>query len=284
MTRGNEMLESSAVQPRGLVVKRLNIVGEDHEESRDRRILERQFSAATTLSANYWQEAEFLDLNQAVGSRKPRSGPARSAGADLMEFRAVHGAALLLGAYEKMTKKAQEVVEKPTEAAVQGFIDVQIPEFVAIRDNINRRWRPSETDAVNQAVQAVYDTAQRVYQSYLNGVNGAAADKKLANTKILADNATILRSLVPPMAKAVGFPDPPDNDAAVLAKNMREERSKFMGLAAGLSKVTGVWKVGDLHIVDLLSGAVKIDTSRINIVTKETFNTELKAWQARLPK
>jgi hypothetical protein len=267
-----------------LVVERLNVVGENHEESRDRRVLERQFSAATTLSVNYWQEAEFLDLNHPVGNRKPRAGQAGGAGADLMEFRAVHGAALLLGAYEKMTKKAQEVVSNPTGAAVQSFIDVQIPAFVAIRDNINRRWRPSETDAVNQAVQVVYDTAQRVCQTYLNGINGATADKKLANTKILADNATILRSLVPAMAKAVGFPAPPDNDAAVLAQNMRTERSKFMGLAAGLSKETGVWKVGELHIVDLLSGDVKIDKSRINIVTQDTFNTELKAWQARLAK
>jgi hypothetical protein len=268
----------------GLIVERLNIVGEDHEESRDRRVLERQFSAATTLSVNYWQEAEFLDLNHPVGSRKPRGAQARSAGADLMEFRAVHGAALLLVAYEKMTKRAQEVVANPTGAAVQNFIDVQIPEFIAMRDNINRRWRPSETDAVNQAVQVVYTTAQRVCQAYLNGINGATADKKLADTKILADNATILRSLVPPMAKAVGFDPPLDNNAAALAQTMREERSKFMGLAAGQSKETGVWKVGELHIVDLLSDAVKIDTSRINIVTQNTFNTELKAWQARLTK
>jgi hypothetical protein len=275
------MLDRSVVRPRGVVDKRLNIVGEDHEESRNRRVLERQFSAATTLSANYWQEVEFLDLHQPVSGRKPRVGQAGSAGADLMEFRAVHGATLLLGAYEKMTKTAQEVVSNPTGAAVQSFIDVQIPAFVALRDNINRRWRPSETDAVNQAVQVVYDTAQRVCQTYLNGINGATAAKKLANTRILADNATILRSLVPAMAKAVGFSVPPDNDAAVLAQNMRTERSKFMGLAAGLSKETGVWKVGELHIVDLLSGALKIDTSRINIVTQDTFNTELKAWQAR---
>ena len=50
--------------PTGLkeVFVSIEVADDEHEESRDRRILERQFSAATTLSANYWQEAEFLDL------------------------------------------------------------------------------------------------------------------------------------------------------------------------------------------------------------------------------
>jgi hypothetical protein len=281
------MLDSSrsgVVQPRTLVTDKLNIVGENHTESSDRRILEREFAAATTLSANYWTEAEFLDLPQVVGSRKAHGGPAQSTGADLMEFRAVHGAALLIGSYEVLAKKAGDVVTNPTEVAFNEFVTARIPEFLAFRDKLNARWRPTATDAVNQAVQTVYTNVDRVCQTYLKAIAGAPPEKRLSSTKILAGNTTVLRVFVPPLAKAVGSAMPPDNDAAVLAKAMGEERSKYMGLAAGLSKETGVWKVGDLHIADLCNGSVKIDTSRINVMTRADFNAELKTWRVRVGK
>jgi hypothetical protein len=65
---------------------------------------------------------------------------------------------------------------------------------------------------------------------------------------------------------------------------MRVQRSKSMGLAAGYSTRTGVWKVGDFHVADLTNGTVKIVTTRpINIVTREAFNTEFEAWKLRKP-
>src|SRR5689334_17517925 len=98
---GNKMLGSNfgsgQPQQRTLVSGKLNVVGETHNESDLVRPAEMLFALAKTGSANYWTEAEFLDLYQPVGSRAGRGGQeqAEAAQADLL-YRAAHCAALVI--------------------------------------------------------------------------------------------------------------------------------------------------------------------------------------------
>lgn len=103
---------SPVVLQRALVANKLNVVGETHTESDVRRPVEKAFSKAMTGSDNYWTEAEFPDLHMAVSGRRARAQaqPGRDANADLMEFRAAHAAAMLIGQYEKTAQAAGALV------------------------------------------------------------------------------------------------------------------------------------------------------------------------------
>ncbi|HEX4830532.1 MAG TPA: hypothetical protein VH478_05505 [Trebonia sp.] len=54
-----------------------------------------------------------------------------------------------------------------------------------------------------------------------------------------------------------------------------------MGLA-GMSSLTGVWKIGNGHVEDLFNGVAKVDMSRANFVTRDDFEAELGAWRLGL--
>src|SRR4051794_17188853 len=145
-----------------LVDKKLNIVGETHTESDVRRDAEKQFCLAKTGSANYWTEAAFPDLPEG-GQQQAQGDPA----ADLMEFRATHGAAMLIAAFDKLGDEAVTVSTTPVKsaaAAVAAF-EEKVRKFMLVRDRIDRSWRPS-SEAVNKAVRAVYDNVERACQAY----------------------------------------------------------------------------------------------------------------------
>jgi hypothetical protein len=133
-------------------------------------------------------------------------------------------------------------------------------------------------DDVWQRLEALPDP--RAPQGLIYPLSALVAAALCAMTATGHDRLTAitLRTLVPALEKVVGAPASPDRDAGALARYMRLQRSSFMGSAAGLSKQTGVWKIGDLHVADLMDGTVKVDTSRMNLVRKEDFDVEIEAW------
>ena len=291
MTSPNTLMSATnAVQPprRTLVRDMLNVVGETHTESNSRRAAEQRFAFEKTDSHNYWTEADFPDLHQKLGIRSVRGGQGESQGnpaADLMEFRAAHSAAMLIVRFEELAGEALRVAATtPSESAtraVLAFIDVNFRSFIQFRDRLNRSWRTTGSPEVNAAVSAVYEKVESVGKTYLAAFRDAPLDQRLKATKVLAGNCDALRGLVPPLAKAaVGEYPPADSNAAALAREMRTERSKYMGLAAVFMKQErGVWKIGNLHVADLTDGTVKVDVSQFNLVSKEDFNQEFEAWR-----
>ncbi|MCO6008491.1 hypothetical protein NE236_26290 [Actinoallomurus purpureus] len=255
---------------------KLNIAGETHTESDARRALERQFCSAKTGSADYWTENDFPDLPLG-GQQQAHAEP----GADLMEYRATHGAAMLIVKFDKLGDEAINVSATPVNSAATaiGAFNTEVQELMQFRDRVDRSWRPS-SDAVNRAVQAVYDNVESAYQAYDAALRNAPAQQQLKAVRDFANSRIGLRDLVPALADAAGARLADKRDAAELAKFMRRQRSTFMGLGAVFSKrKAGVWKVGDGHIQDLTDGTSKIDRSRINIITKKEFNEELAAWR-----
>ncbi|MET0236394.1 MAG: hypothetical protein ABW224_17230 [Kibdelosporangium sp.] len=247
-------------------------MGEDHAESKLRRDAERKFCLAKTGSADYWTEAEFPDLPK-DGHQQAHGDPA----ADLMEFRATHGAAMLIAAIDRLGDEAVGVSATSASSAgpVVTAFDVKVKKLMLTRDRIDRSWRPSSPD-VNLAVQAVYDSVESAFQAYNTAFLNAPPAKQLKAILDFGNSRVALRDKVPALADAVGAVVANKRDAAELAKYMRTQRSTFMGLGAIFSKrKAGVWKVGDLHITDLTSGSSNVDQSRINIVSQDDFNHAL---------
>lgn len=266
--------------PSILVRGKLNLVGEYHSESDERRKWEKAFAKQETGSDNYWIEDNFPDLHQKVGIREKRGGQEQAKGADLMEFRAVHAASMLIGAFEQLAGQASEVAKTPAPSAkamVYTFLNEKIRNFKDVEKRIKNTWQPTESADVNTAVNALFTYVENARATYLAALRDAPPEQLLQATKDLADKSNALRDLLPPLVKAVGAPK--SADFATLAHDMRVERSTFMGLGAVWSKQVGVWKVGDFHIKDLTDGTVKIDASRINIVSREAFNQAFEPWK-----
>ena len=264
---------------------KLNVVGESHRESEARRATEKYFLLDRFNLSGYWTESEFPELVTTVGSRKARSGTQnRTPEADMMEFRATHSATLVIAGFERLARSAEAaaaVSPNQAKAAVAGFIRKDLEDFKQLRERLNSSWRTTATPEVDQAVLEVYGATARVYKEYLDGL-GAQPDQMLRATQTLAGHRKTFQDYVPKLEKATGYTSD-DGTAASLAFNMRRARSTYMGLAAEAaasktSKITGVWKVGDFHVRDLLDGTAKVQIRNVNLVTKQDFNAALEAW------
>jgi hypothetical protein len=267
-----------------LVSGKLNVVGEDHAESDPRRRLERLFCLDQTQNNNYWTEAEFLDLHEQVGIRGNRSGPVqppqRNASADLMEYRAVHGVAMLIKKFDELADAAGNAAASGDRTAVFAFVQVNLRSFRKDQKRVVNTWTPTASGDVNTAVQNVYDNINALLAKYVQVMRLALAknsvDIQLKATQVLANGRTAIDALLDPLLQAVGVPKA--SNAGELAGEMRKQRSLAMGLATYTTRI-GVWKIGDGHIQDLLDGTAKVDMSRANFVTRDEFNTAFDAWK-----
>jgi hypothetical protein len=272
---------------RVLVRSQLNVVGETHAESNARRDLEKKFIKEVINSDNYWTEGKFPDLPTKLGTRGVRDASAATGIADLMEYRAAFGAAFLIGSYETMATAAARVAPglgQTKEEAVLAFISGPFLKFVKTRKRLEGTWEATSTKELDDAVKAAYDLVDRIIAAYPAKLRSVRPDqdKMLEATLTLGSSVKGMRTFVPSLEKAVGMQPSPDRSPADLAQAMRVARSAFMGLAGGFSSQKGVWKVGDGHITDLLTGAAKVDMSRANYVSKDDFNDLFEAWQLGL--
>lgn len=262
----------------------LNVVGEDHAESGERRRLEKLFVQDMTGSSSYWTEADFPDLHREIPGRKKKggTGQAKDPGADLMEYRAVHGVAMLIGAFDRLCDKAGEVAGSgnPTEAL--AFSKVNLLKFNKVKKRIQSTWEPTNSTDVNAAVQKVYDDINKVLTTYVSVMEKAEQKNATAYlvkaTQALAGSRGDIDALLPPLRDAVGAPD--TDDPSALAHDMRMQRSTWMGLATYGTRQRGVWKIGDGHIDDLKNQQVRVDLSKANFVTRSEFNQAFNAWKA----
>jgi hypothetical protein len=239
--------------------------------------------AATLAQYKRWQ------IGTKTGTGVPEQAKG-SAAADLMVFRAAFAAAYLMARFDELADAADRVAAaqpQSADAAFRKFVDENFRNFVDIRNRLTNTWEAPKSGPVDPAiaavftnVQAVFTNAQAAIKTFVTTPPQGTIDVKLAATKALARSRVAFGALLGPLAKAAGVTSPNDSSAAVMAQYLREQRSRFMGLAAGWSKEIGVWKIGDLHVDDLKEGGpAKVDASRINLISEEDFYAEFTAWQ-----
>jgi hypothetical protein len=277
----------------------LNVVGELHTESGARRDLEKEFISSTLgPDAGYWTEADFPaeDWQPTSMSRVPRQrgADATQPAADLMEFRGAHGTAILIGDFTRLCDEATRVGADGASGtpAIAAFLQENLRAFVNRKKRVQSTWTATATDElpesgrdqfvkVNEAVEAVYAAIDGALQQLVTQMKSAMASgsvqEQRAALQALGASRDAVAGLAQPLAAAVGSSD--TTEASELSADMRLERSKYMALAAQMSNLKGVWKVGDGHVSDLIEGRVNVETSRANIVSRETFNKEFDDWK-----
>ncbi|MDN5797849.1 MAG: hypothetical protein L0H79_19175 [Intrasporangium sp.] len=274
------------VLQRALVADKLNVVGETHTESDSRRPAEKAFGQAKTGSANYWTEAEFPDLHMAVSGRKARgqAQPQGDARADLMEYRAIHAAALLVGQYERTAQAARALADSPAMTApsegnalppaLRTFLDVDFRKLVKYKERVKKAWTATQSQGVNDAVQRVFEYVEKIAKMFMDTMKTVSERRKAL--LFLLGAADLLKQHAAPLAAAGGVPG-----STNVAQDMRIARSRSMGLAAEFSSQKGVWKVGDLHVADVLDGTTQTRQVKANYERKDAFNTALATWEAQ---
>lgn len=264
----------------------LNVVGESHNQSGARRALEKEFVFEKTGSRNYWTEYEFPDMQTEVGTRDKQEQDEED-GADLMEYRAAHGASLLIKESETLAATARKIsglkVDQLTPDKTVVFnklvtkFDTSIEDFHQLANRVERSLTTTGTPEVNRVIEAIFQRVQNTCRQYVSAARGNPGELKTAALSV----ATLLDDLPkvrPALEKAVGVSSPSGGKKTTLEDKMRTQRSSFMGLATVFSQQVGVWKVGNAHVDDLLSGRSKVDMSKANFVTKEAFNDEFDDW------
>lgn len=258
-----------------LVTNQLNLVGEYHDESDARRTTEQAFCKERSGSPNYWLEDDFPDL-KSFAAQSNVGAPV----ADLMEYRAAHGTAMLLIGFDRLADQAVNLAAPGADQSGAAAFNTQFQELEELQDYVSGTWERSTAPSVGIAVQTAYKmvgSACEPYKIALGRGDGqherAAALLKLVNSrpgvldtvKLLADKTG---------AKLTDYRDPRQ-----LEDWLCMQRSRFMGLAAVISfKARGVWKIGNQHITDLKKGST-VDVSKFHIVTRDEFNAEFTAWQ-----
>lgn len=280
----------------------LYIVAEDHAESDPRREEEKRFLGTMTGSANYWEEDEFPGLGAGI--------------ADKMEVRALHSAALLIAYFQVMADDASKLlqgwppppppapIQAPTRAvlrkeplvqdrakageAMKRAIQMDASQVAFtrfVRDDLaqamwywrylSRVWTQTTDPDVNMVAQAAFDNVEGAFNQFFDSLRKA--------TETLAGNSDARKARVSMLKTIIekgGLDGADPEDPHAVAGLLRKKRSDLMAVAAAKSVQAGVWKIGYLHVADILNGDTDLRAS-LHIVSRANFNQQFEAWRAQ---
>jgi len=279
----------------------LYIVAENHAESDLRREEEKRFLRTMTGSANYWEEDEFPGLGGGI--------------ADKMEVRALHSAALLIAYFQVMADEATKLLQgwpPPASAPVQApsrailrkeplvqdrtkageamkranqmagnqvaftrFVHDDLAQTMWYWRYLSRVWTQTTDPDVNAVAQAAFDNVESAFNQFFDSLR-KATDTLAGNSDARDARVSLLKTIV---AKGgLDGADPADPHA--VADLLRKKRSDLMGATAVQSPQAGAWKIGSLHVADILNGNADI-RANLHIVSRVNFNQQFEAWQAQ---
>ncbi|MCE0537541.1 hypothetical protein LWF15_18800 [Kineosporia rhizophila] len=248
-------------RPPAILKDRLNVVGERHTESDLRREAERAYTTKIFGPDRYWQEYEFPD--RLAASQQGQQWPTKEL-ADFMDLRALFGTAFALSFYEPLARTAAAApkagVGSPLNA-VLADIETKLADLEGARKRTRSGWRNPETSAVQKAV----DLASARLDALLNGYRTAAKDQtpgwiprriqaaeKLALGQAVIDQCLDSLAAEEKITLAAG-----PGKGTQLWNLLSDRRSLMMVAATQLSPIPGIWKIGDRHVQDILTGKVK---------------------------
>jgi hypothetical protein len=279
----------------------LYIVAEDHAESDPRREEEKRFLRSITGSANYWEEDELPGLEAGI--------------ADKMEVRALHSAALLIAYFQVMADEASKLLQgwpPPASAPVQAPSRAILRKEPVVQDRtiageamkranqmdgnqvaftrfvrddlaqamwywryLSRVWTQTADPDVNTVAQAAFDNVESAFNQFFDSLR-KATETLAGNSSARDARVSLLKTIV---AKGGLDGADPGNPRAV-ADLLRKKRSDLMGATAAKSRQAGAWKIGYLHVADILNGNADI-RANLHIVSRVNFNQQFEAWRAQ---
>jgi hypothetical protein len=266
---------TASIQRLALSSSKLNVAGESHPESGPRRNVEREYATDNGVK-DYWREGEFTyqpDVWFFQTSKK------------------THGDPYLLRAEHLLAMLDDKHGGKLLSKLAIGDTTIFQPNGTM---SLARAWAwyaNKLADAVDEVQIAIvsasrsdgeHEDAQLVKD--IHGDLGVFAGVvKASNAEADTDviKSTALAFIVRIKALRKKF----TKNLLDLNKNRSEEqiskaRSDAMLKAAEESGSSGLWKIGDDHIADIVRGAPK-ETGRYRVMTKKEFNADFEKWKAK---
>lgn len=251
----SKVVGDDTAQLKPLSNSKLNVVGEDHNESNERRQEERQFTTDKT-GGTYWEENEF-QVTMANGDQTD---------ADPLTYRLIHTLQNIARLTKHLNKFGTEEgaidLAKNIHGKVEGLITLAetqwgrlegvpytgdlTPDEVATRDKLFKE-RMSKLALCKTALVALKDGQQletKVIKAHVENIKGY--NDHMANVMSVGE-VTVLRS------------------------------QAMHDAAQGAANTSGVWKIGEDHVSDITDILAKTQgTADYNLLTQSEFNDELK--------
>lgn len=243
---------------------KLNVVGENHRESHNRRDSEKaMLKEKYEFSENkYWTENE---LNYSVEG-ETRYG-------DDLWLLVAQSASMLL---DRILWLKDEV-----DDAIFDWVDNQVIESmediyeevkqldIAVASLADSPQGQKYKALIAQAKNIVKDLPKKV-DHYALDIEEEDLPKHLGE---LLESIKVWKIPVTEMLKRMNYN--PIDKPQELTDQIKESRSLYMYMAGEESNETGVWKVGEGHVQDMKGLA----SDKTSLTTREEFNTEYEAWE-----
>lgn len=304
---GAQLQQPATTIQRRIDPNKLNIVGEHHDESGDRRADEKAMVLDHLQFPHYWEENEFAFTDATDGGTDTKHGDSLT----LLVLQSMSFVASEVKFLERRVKRAIELLADP-ETNVHDVITTTVR---PLKDRIGKA--ESEVEQLRLAVIELEDSGStdddlidqagdlRTYlkgglDGYLDEIEDYLDEIKVAEQAQAAPIAEILARFnasigvwnvgLAQLLQDQGYdltklaPTSPGEQSAEsqLEKQIVGERSLHMYImaeeAAEKAHITGVWKIGNEHVDDLqhLQGP---PSPHVAITGRGEFNTAYEAWK-----
>lgn len=261
ISASSESSRSSVIQRAKIEANRLNVAGEDHDESDKRRFDERRF-ALQEANGMYWNENEF-GVEISIGETKGEVD------ADSLSFRWLQIVSFILDINSLSSNKegVQRLVSWINElAGVHESLD-NLSE--ADRARVDSRLNFTEIKVTVAEIQNHKTFIEKITE-IRERLKGKLNKENKKNYDIEDEKADLFQ-LNLGLADVLKF-DPAEN-----SKKITLDRSMLMwGAANQHGNRLGIWKIGDAHVQDIKDR--NKDISTFNLLSRKEFNESYEEW------
>jgi len=276
------LMPDHVAQRKPLSAGKLNVAGEDHGESGDRRVPEREYARDKGVN-DYWKEGDFTymppDTRPGFLKSLPRAlgGPKETHGDPLM-LRAEHLLAML--------------DEKHSDVFLAQFARGEVPREFGTRMALDQAWKsyceesligavrePGVAIRMANASEGEKDTAEKFIPHYgmLARIVTTVADNHRITetgriTEIASRIARDIKNVRAEFTRTATFPANRPEDV------ISRDRSDAMLNAASQSGKRGLWKVGNSHVTDVRTKGTADETPAYRLMSREEFNEDYDKW------
>ncbi|MEA3157889.1 MAG: hypothetical protein QOK44_5478, partial [Betaproteobacteria bacterium] len=273
---------------RKITPDRLNVVGETHSESEPRRGQEKEYTNQVT-KGGYWLEQEF---KYSAGA----DDKASEAPGDPVDLRITQRLVQLNEYTDLVIKNIDDLDNKGFPGSIEqqrlvirdSVVQLGVP-TANLPYELGREGAPKavayqleggktvDAAGLKDLMQLILADAGKMLQELAAVALDAATQRE---SKLAQPAIEKLRSKVADHKQTIG--KWPRVKITETRQQVREQRSAVMAAAASREAARkGVWKIGELHVHDMLQDEKAADKRAFELTTKDEFNQELAAYEKK---
>ncbi len=266
---------------------KLNIVGEQHDQSEPRRDREQKMLQAVYnfTSNQYWTESEFSFGNPVTYGDSPALRMAASAAELLRRTSRLSGTV----ESDRNAQFPEDLEERDCQDVIKKLVTMleELEEFEIDLESHSRSAEHVNDPFLKQEGARYVQKLRRALKESIDKLKGTAAQFKpsqyVDNLDDLSVTLKLLDVHISRFLRMADYPVSATQRGEEIGEKTTVDRSMHMLKAAQKAanqKLTGVWKIGERHVADLLA-ASKVTFDPVTVTTKEDFNTEFASYSNR---